>query len=127
VDETIRPVPVDATLIDELREETLDAVREDYVSIGRLQSFAEDLSDKLTDLDVRVVVTEVLANLANHPAVKVVDADFVHTFATADEVRAHIDRTWPKDGRRPSMGEVAWVVKRDFVFPPRSDSAARPS
>lgn len=118
---------MDATLIKGLRDETLDAVREDYVSIGRLQSFADDLSDRLTESDVRLLVTEVLANLVNHPAVKVVDADFMHTFATAEEVRSHIDRTWPEDDRRPVMGEVAWVVKRNFEFPPRSDSAARPS
>jgi hypothetical protein len=127
VDETIRTVPVDATLINKLRDEALDAVREDYVSIGRLQSFAEDFSDKLTEGDLRLLVTEVLASLVNHSAVKVVDADFVRTFATAHEVRSHIDETWPKDGRRPAMGEVAWVVKRDFRFPPRSNSATPPS
>ena len=114
-------------MINGLRDEALDAVREDYVSIGRLQSFADDLSDRLTESDVRLLVTEALAVLVNHPAVKVVDADFLHAFATAEEVRYHIDRTWPEDGRRPVMGEVAWVVKRDFVFPPRSNSGSASS
>lgn len=108
-------MPVDASLIDELRAEALDALLDDYVSIGRLQTFARRIRRDLNEDEVRLLVTEVLASLVHHPDAKVIDGGMRHIFASPEEIRRHVDDTWQESGPRPGTGQVAWVVKRDYV------------
>lgn len=110
-------MPVDALLIDELRTEALDALLDDYVSIGRMQNFARRIRPGLSADEVRLLVTEVLASLVQHPDAKVIDGVMRHTFASPDELRRHVDHTWHVDGPSPGTGQVAWIVQRDYVMP----------
>ena len=106
-------VPFDAALIAALREEIIDQLRDDWVSIGIMQNRAVEVLGRRDDLVIEALIVEALVGLVDHPDVRVVADDMSHTFTSAAELRAHVARTYWADGRTPNMGQVAWVVPRE--------------
>jgi hypothetical protein len=118
-------VPVDAALIPRLRGEVLYDLEDDYVSLGRMCTFAEELVGEENHAMVRELVLETVVDMLDDPAAKVVDGPMRYTFSEPDELRRHFESRWPRGDRHPLTAElILWVVDRDDKS---GDSATAPS
>ena len=105
---------VDVRLVDELEQDLLEDLEDDWVSVMAMVWSAQHQLH-LTDMsEIQDVITAALVRMLGNPAVKVVTGGMGRALSSEGELVAHIRREWPPNGEIPVSGEVVWLVERDF-------------
>ena len=111
-------MPFDAELIPLLRDDLLDQLIDDYVSIFGMFNAAQLVNPGARDDIVRQMVCATLPLFLDRPDTRLIDGLMGRFITDVDDLSRHLDLHWPADGSLPVGELVIWLVAADYELAP---------